>query len=289
MRYKRRDEEVLMAGSRFFKGWLGPFKLIRRYTTRQPEPESRELGRVYEARNVLTDKPALVLIPSERAPVEPQEEWRVRLRSQAEPPYVALEVEEAPASGRLSQLRGALELLGAAVERLGNGEEARVHLTRPPMGPLEALRHRAGRAWRWTRASRGRTFAVCFLVYLCLRLAVHLVEMEVYGFNWDMSPRVVEREVPVRPSPVRRAPALINKAAVGQGAIAYPLPGRPFDDQAKAPCIPNEGEVEINGGCWVELAKRPPCHDKQAEYRGKCYMPVSARSRNTREPRSLRR
>jgi len=278
---------VLMANRGFFKGWLGPFKLIRRYTTRKPE--SGELGRVYEAHNVLTDKPALVLIPSESAPMEPQEEWRVRLRSQAAPPYVSLEVEKAPGSGTLSQLRGVLELLASAVERLGNGEEARAHLTRPPMGPLESLRHRAGRAWRWTRASRGRTFAVFFGMYLCLRLAVHVVEMEVYGFNWDMSPRVVVREEPVRPAAVRPAPALINKAAVGQGPIAYPLPSMPFDDQAKAPCIPREGEVEINGGCWVALEKRPPCHDKQAEHKGKCYMPVSARSRDTREPRSLRR
>ncbi len=80
-----------------------------------------------------------------------------------------------------------------------------------------------------------------------------------------MSPRVVEREVPVRPATVRRAPALINKAS----------------------CIPHEGEVEINGGCWVALEKRPPCFNSQAEYKGKCYLPVSARSRNTREPRSL--
>ncbi|HYO55216.1 MAG TPA: hypothetical protein VEU50_20720, partial [Archangium sp.] len=64
---------------------------------------------------------------------------------------------------------------------------------------------------------------------------------------------------------------------------------KPFIDQAKAPCIPNEGEVEINGGCWVELAKRPPCYEKHAEYKGKCYMPVSASSRGTREPQSLHR
>jgi hypothetical protein len=277
-----------MADRGFFKGWLGPFKLIRRYTTRKPEPEGSEVGRVYEAHHALTRNPALVLIPSERAPLEPQEEWRVRLRSQAEPPYLSLEVEAAPASGRLVQLRGALELLARAVEWLGNGEEARAHLTRRPRGPLESLRHRAGRAWRWTRASRWRTFGVCFAMYLCLRLAVHVVEMEVYGLNWDMSPRVVEREVPVRPAAVRRAPVLINKASVGQRPIAYPLPGKPFDDQAKAPCIPEEGEVEINGGCWVALEKRPPCFNSQAEYKGKCYLPVSARSRNTREPRSMR-
>jgi len=277
-----------MADTGFFKGWLGRFKLIKRYTARKPEQGSGELGRLYEAHNVLTQNPALVLIPSESAPMEPQEEWRVSLRSQAEPPYVVLEVKKAPRSGRLSQLRGMLELLGSAVEQLGSDEEARAHLTRLPMGPLEALRHRAGRFWRWTRASRRRTFAVCLLMYLCVRLAVHVVEMEVYGLNWDMTPRQVTQVVPVQPA-VRRAPALINKARVGQAPISYPLPAQPFIDQAKAPCIPREGEVEINGGCWVALEKRPPCHDKQAEYKGKCYMPVSARSRDTREPRSFRR
>jgi hypothetical protein len=51
--------------------------------------------------------------------------------------------------------------------------------------------------------------------------------------------------------------------------------------------VPRKGEVELNGGCWVALEKRPPCYDDQAEYQGKCYLPVSARSRKPREPQSL--
>jgi hypothetical protein len=275
---------VLMADTGFFKGWLGPFKLIRRYTTRKPEPESSELGRVYEAHNVLTDNPALVLIPSERAPMEPQEEWRVRLRSQAAPPYVALEVEKAPGSGSLSQLRGVLELLGVAVERLAEGEAARAHLTRLPMGPLELLRHLTGRAWRWVRASRWRTVAACLLMLLSVRLFIsfHVTERDTYV-------PYVGNEALFHGSAVSRAPALINKDFVGEGPIAYPLPARPFVDQARAPCKPNEDEVEINGGCWVTVERRPPCREKQAEYRGKCYLPVAARSQDKREPRSLRR
>jgi hypothetical protein len=66
--------------------------------------------------------------------------------------------------------------------------------------------------------------------------------------------------------------------------LAYPLPSRPFRNQAKAPCKPREGEVEISGGCWVALEKRPPCFENQAEYQGKCYLPVSLRSR---EPQAL--
>jgi hypothetical protein len=279
-----------MADTGFFKGWLGPFKLIRRYVSRKPEPGNEELGRVYEAYNVLTGNPALVLLPSESAPMEmePQEEWRLRLRAQALPPFFVLEVEKAPPSGRLSQLSGMLRLLGAAVERLGNGEEARAHLTHLPMGTLESLRHRAGRVWRWTRASRWRTVAVCCLMFLSLRLVVHLVEMEVYGLNWDLTPRTVTQRMPMRPATLRRSPAAVDIANSGATPIAYPLPGEPFDDQAKAPCIPKQGEVEINGGCWVALEKRPPCYEIQAEYKGKCYLPVSARSRR-REPQSIQR
>jgi hypothetical protein len=277
-----------MADTGFFKGWLGPFKLIRRYATRKQEPGTEVLGRIYGAYNVLTENPALLVLPSESAPVEPQGEWQVRVRVRALPPFFSLEVEKAPPSGRLSELSGMLRLLATAVERLGNEEEARAHLTRLPMGPLESLWHRAGRAWRWTRASRWRTVAACVLMFLSFRLVVHLVEMEVYGLNWDLTPRTVTQRMPVRPATLRRAPAAVHLAKSGATPIAYPLPGEPFDDQAKAPCIPKQGEVEINGGCWVELAKRPPCYEIQAEYKGKCYLPVSARSRR-REPQSLQR
>ncbi len=278
-----------MADTGFFKGWLGPFKLIRRYASRKQESGTEQPGRVYEASNVLTGKPALVVLPGESVPLEPYEEWCLRLRFQALPPFFSLQMDKAPPSGRLSQLSGMLRLLATAIERLGNEEEARAHLTGPSRGPLESLWHQAGRAWRWTRARRWRTVTACVLLLLSLRLVVHLVEMEVYGMNWDMSPRVVTPEMAVRPARVRRAPGLVDMANTrGATPIAYPLPSEPFDDQAKAPCYPKQGEVEINGGCWVTLEKRPPCFDIQAEYKGKCYMPVAARSRR-REPQSLQR
>jgi hypothetical protein len=277
-----------MTDTGFFKGWLGRFKLIRRYTLRKPEPGSEELGRLYEAYNVFTDNPALVLLPSERAPMEPQEEWRVRLRSQAEPPYVVLEVEKAPSTGRLSQLRGMLELLGTAVERLANNEEVRVHLANPPMGLLAFLWSLPERIWRWVRARRWRTVMAVVLMLLSLRLVVYLVEREIYVLDQDWSTPPVAQWQAVQQPAAKRAPMMINKPRTGRGVIAYPLPDKPFIDQAKAPCLPKEGEVEIHGGCWVALEKRPPCFDSQAEYKGKCYLPVSARSR-MREPQSLQR
>ncbi|WP_257451825.1 hypothetical protein [Archangium lipolyticum] len=284
---RKRGEEAHMADRGFFRGWLGRFKLLKRYAVRKPEPDTEELGRLYEARNAFTDNPALVLLPSERAPMEPQEEWRVCLRSQSMPPQFVLEVEKAPASGQLSQLRGMLELLGTAVGRVANDEEARVHLTRVPMGLLEFLWHLPVSGWRWVRASRWRTAAAVVLVLLSARLVIHLVERDRYG-QQDTSRSSVERWRAEQAMASHRAPVLIHKARMGQAPIAYPLPKAPFVDQAKTPCKPNEGEVEIRGGCWVELAKRPPCYESQAEYKGKCYLPVSASSRK-REPQSLHR
>lgn len=52
---------------------------------------------------------------------------------------------------------------------------------------------------------------------------------------------------------------------------------------AKAPCKPWEGEVEINGGRWVALEKKPPCLEYQAEHQGKCYLPAL----RSREPQTL--
>ncbi len=48
-----------------------------------------------------------------------------------------------------------------------------------------------------------------------------------------------------------RAPKLVDTVPT---AIAYPMPGKPFSDQAKVPCKTKLHQVEINGGCWLELA-----------------------------------
>ncbi|KFA93102.1 hypothetical protein [Archangium violaceum] len=73
------------------------------------------------------------------------------------------------------------------------------------------------------------------------------------------------------------ATTLVQTEDPNSSGITYPLPAKPFGNQAKAPCKPRKGEVEINGGCWVALEKRPPCYDDQAEYQGKCYLPVAER------------
>ncbi len=277
-----------MVGMRFFKGWLGPFKLLKRYTSQPPGPGRDDPGRLYQASHLLTRSPALVLIPSEHSPLEPLEEWRVRLRSQSTPPFLSLEVELAPSSGRLSHLRGMLSLLATCVERVDHSEEALAHLTHRPSRLAHAVRafwYAHQMLYRWVRASPWRTLAACICAFLSISLGALTGQVQLH----------LEREARLRAAPQeamlsaaqRRAPTLVDIADEPPAPLAYPLPATPFSDQAKAPCNPKKGQVEINGGCWVALEKQPPCYEDQAEYQGKCYLPVSARSQKPREPRAV--
>jgi hypothetical protein len=137
-------------------GRLGPFQLGRRC-----KHAAAELGHIHEARNVQTGAPAMVMLPGPRPTWRPRKTWQVRASFQATPPFIALEVERAPASGRLAELADLLTLLLAGLEA-----------------------------------------------------------------------------------------------------------------------------IEINGGCWVALKQRPPCHEEQAEYKGDCYLPVSS-NRGSRLPQSV--
>ncbi|MET0404963.1 MAG: hypothetical protein ABW123_21285 [Cystobacter sp.] len=81
------------------------------------------------------------------------------------------------------------------------------------------------------------------------------------------------------------APYLPNAWATEARAIAYPLPARPFLDQAVAPC--SRSEVELTGGCWFALEQRPPCEkDIFLEHQGKCYVP-SPKTKRLRPPQSV--
>jgi hypothetical protein len=53
-------------------------------------------------------------------------------------------------------------------------------------------------------------------------------------------------------------------------ALGRPMPSKPYPDQRRPPC--GRGETEINGGCWVEVAKqKPPCGNEMFDYEGACY------------------
>ncbi|QRK09613.1 hypothetical protein JQX13_05630 [Archangium violaceum] len=238
-----------MADDKTWKdGGTGAFQFGRKY-----EEVGPELGRLHEARHVGTGNPALTLIPCDRVEWQPEGEWRMRLSCHPNPPSVTLEVEQSPASVPVTELADILVLMTAAVERVEDNPRLRAHLA-------------GGRVSPWVRWGPR---AVAGLSVLALGLGVWLHGASEPEHLSPTSPGVGS----TRPSQLD-APEMIN-AAPPTTPIVYPLPYEPFRNQAKAPCQTKTGEVEINGGCWMALEKRPPCFENQAEYKGKCYMPVS--------------
>ena len=248
-------------------GMLGRYRLGRRHESTGPEMD--DLGRLHEARNEHTGAPATLLLPGPSASGVPEEDWTLRVKVQASPPYVAVDVEEAPATGDPAALAGLFEVLTRMMERAEWSDETRAHLTRQPERRLK----------RWGAGAVGMSVAVLVLFLLVP--------------HWRANPESKRDEqhdtagAAVQVMEERRAPTLVDTGDMDPTGVAYPLPAKPFSDQAKAPCKPNLHEVEVNGGCWLELALRPPCGENYAEYQGKCYVPVSARSRKPREPQSI--
>ncbi|HZI04710.1 MAG TPA: hypothetical protein VEZ71_11840 [Archangium sp.] len=249
-------------------GRLGAFHLGRRY-----KDIGADLGRVYEAHDVHTGASALVVMPGQGADWEPTEAWQVRVSSHVEPAHVALAVEHAPTTGKVPELSAMLDLLTSVVERLEKRDEVRTHLTRGPIGPWRRWTGRARRLLRsrWTLAAMG--------------LAMMAVAA---AFWWHSSvPKGDARMALAGDAVAHTTPpdmSLVNGSDTVPDAIAFPMPDKPYSNQAKPPCKPRRGEVEINGGCWVELTKRPPCEDT-VEYKGKCYAVVGERS--PRPPQSI--
>ena len=255
-------------------GRLGRFHLGRRYRN-----VGGSLGRIYEAHNVHTGAPALVLIPGPGAQWEPEHGWRMLVSSEVTPPHIAMEMLQFPGSGRLPELAELLDLLTSALEQVESRDEAREHLMRAPVGLWTRW---LGRARRLLRSRRG--LALAGLSVLVLGSALWLGPWTGPGESASSRQRVAEADTwaPAQAD----APLLGSSLLEGTPTIAYPLPAKPFRNQARTPCLTERGEEEINGGCWVELAKRPPCHKDLAEYQGKCYLPIS-KDRGSREPQSV--
>ncbi len=242
---------------------LGPLQLGRRC-----KHAAAELGHIHEARNVETGASALVMTPGPRPTWGPKKSWQVRASFQVTPPFMSLEVERAPASGRLSELANLLTLLLAGLDAVGSNARMRAHLTREPMGGL-------------MRRPPLRALVAAGLAVLALG----------GGFWWGTRTQPLASPPPPPSAPGGLADAglpssfLVSGGQQGAAGIAYPLPDKPFSNQSKPPCRTHRDEVAINGGCWVALERRPPCHPEQAEYQGKCYLPVGLR--DPRPPQSL--
>lgn len=229
---------------------VGPFRLGRRYDEVGPD-----LGRLYEARHAATGRPALTLLPGERVEWTPEGDWAVSLFYKRESASVSLRVDEAPPSARATELADLLVLTDAAVRRVEDNPRLSEHLA-------------SGRPHRPWRARLVPVLAGVAGVSLALGVWFHAVSE--FGRQPFDSPAVVS-EVPFE----GKAPILSDSEPPVPQTLAYPLPARPFKDQAAAPCKPQVDEVEINGGCWLAVKRSPPCLDVQAEYQGTCYLPVS--------------
>ena len=227
-----------------------PYHIIKRYRA-----IGGGLGRLYEARNNETGNPALVLMPGPKGDLRAEEDWRLRATTNVTPPYLALEVEHAPENGNPRQLSWLLERWAAALVRIDDRPEARAHLTG---GAKEPRPHPAGRL-----GSLGGALGLASL----LALAVVF---------WPRASMHRPQEV----SSMEEMP-LYTRSSGGpvDGIQGFPMPDKPLAAQKRPPCNPKRDEVELRGGCWMEVARRPPCSEGAAEYQGKCYVAVGAEIR----------
>ncbi|PTL76601.1 hypothetical protein [Vitiosangium sp. GDMCC 1.1324] len=253
------------------------FRIVQRYRGIRPG-----LGRLYEARNKTTGNAVLVLTPGSKPNWRPRSSWQVRATSQVEPPLVILEVEQAPISGKLPELAEVLDLVTCAVERVEERADANQHLTSGPevtdsrhsaSRPHPAPRlHTASRRHSASRRHWPRAGAIA-----AAALALGAVAL------WLRPPESSETKPGVAGSTRQEEVTFVNGQNGELDLIAYSLPDKPFKGQKTPPCLKGR-EVEIHGGCWVQLKQDAPCSQGTAEHEGKCYMPVGA---NPPEPRAL--
>jgi hypothetical protein len=219
----------------------GPFQLGRQFDEVGPE-----VGRLYESWHRPTGQPAVTLRPGDRMHWLHRGPWKVLLSCERDSPDVSLRIMQAPPFAPPAQVMDMLVLIKNAYEHV---EDSPRLLSLFASGPRKALQRLRSR----------RVLAGLALLVGGVGLALSLLARAPGG------------EAPPWNTPVD-APVLIHSGH----PIGYPLPSRPFRNQAKAPCkTQRQLEIELNGGCWVELAQKPPCAEDRAEHEGKCYLPVS--------------
>ncbi|MBM7119096.1 hypothetical protein [Archangium primigenium] len=225
---------------------------------RECEEVGPELGRLHEARNERNGNSALVLRPETRVDWDLEEGWQVRISSERSRGFVRIEVERSPPSGRLTKLVDLIALVFAALTRVEDNARVGAHMTRG--------RLRSALSVVWGRAGLVGLLLCVGSLLSCLSVTSRVAEEPRSGLGM------------VSAGPTDAAQT-INAAETGPLPIAYPMPEKPFRNQAKPPCDVDRDEVEINGGCWMALDRKPPCLVKsQAVHQGKCYLPVGKRT-----------
>lgn len=221
------------------------------------------LGHLYEAWHTETGAPVLLLFPSQDVDWRPDGPWCVQLFCEPEWSAVAIELPQSPSPPDASDLSNLLVLSSETVTRLDDNPRLKAHLASPPREPAQALSPRVRR----TRASR-REMALAGFAVLSAGVSLWMAVARWTGGSLDASHPASDES--------SFAWVLGNSKTPDAEPLAYPMPVKPFQNQAVAPCYPELDEVEINGGCWFTVERRPPCLQKvQAEYKDKCYLPVS--------------
>jgi hypothetical protein len=234
----------------------GPFLLLRRCEEVEPR-----LGELYESWNVFTDRPSLTLFPRDSVQWQPLRPLRAWVDFDPRRDCVSLELERQPDAERTMDWVNLLTLLNLVAQRVEDSLRVKAHLAGRSLGRLTRWSLRV----RWALGSPAG-WAVVGLGLLALGGGL--------GLAWQ--------QPPVAHPGLDALSVVLNLVDASDGvlltdgtspALSYPL-GPPFRNQVLPPCETRKGAVEIKEGCWVELAKKPPCFDTQAEYQGKCYLPV---------------
>lgn len=230
------------------------------HTWEQVEPG---FGQLQDAREVRTGRPALFLRPGTSVDWLLEAGWRVTVSTHRRAPFLRMVVRRAPRSGRTTKLTDAFVLITTALRRVEDDARMDAHLRSGPRREKREPRRAQTPVWR-------REWAMAALALLSLGV----------GF-WLGGLGEATR-------PESEAPAANWTDGTGETRpISYPLPKRPWPEQATAPCNTKLDQVEINGGCWLPLERRPPCiQEAQAEYQGKCYFPVGKKA-EARPPQSV--
>ncbi|MFY0580064.1 hypothetical protein ACN28S_42675 [Cystobacter fuscus] len=181
-------------------------------------------------------------------------------------------VNRSPAAADLTELADILVMMSTAVQCVEDNPQARDHLLKGTVKPS---------VQQASKVHGTRRFRVAMSAGALAMVALGLGVWLFLSSNPDASEELAEES-----SSQTNAPILSNSDTPRPAALSYPLPARPFRNQAVTPCKPKPVEFEINGGCWMELALKPPCTDLVAEYQGKCYVPVSKDRSGGRLPQS---
>ncbi|NVJ05217.1 hypothetical protein HUW63_08200 [Myxococcus sp. AM001] len=257
--------------------------IIRRY-------RGSLLGRMYQVRHATSGEPSLDLELTERQQqFHPDVGLELHISahpsSALAPPRFSLRVhapDGASDADVARNLEGTLALTKAMVQTActrSNLADTMAHLRSPPRrrGPVLRSRRwlrRVRRAVRRTWRSAGSATTVALALVAAALVGVYLVP----------------------PPPPEPLPSTVHTAAGPTGGFvlaamtndallfALDLPPRPFEGQKTRKCDPDQGEVFINGGCWVALEKKAPCGDKLYEHKGKCFRPAA---KPTETPRSI--